>query len=125
MSEQKTKDCAGSWTSQDKAFDVCLFVPLKFSRFHNQFLIIIMMEQISLYFNKNVCTVFAIYWSVSLFKNKPTGPHEVDFLIGNGRGYFITNKISFPKKGGLEREAYYKKTTSKQEAYERGGLIEL
>ena len=48
-----------------------------------------------------------MYLSVYLFKNEPTGPHEVDFKIGNGRDYF--QNIMNEREGGLlERWAYYK-----------------
>ena len=36
-----------------------------------------------------------MYLCVYLFRNKPPGPHEVDFIIGNMRDY----KISCPKRG--------------------------
>ena len=39
-----------------------------------------------------------MYLSVYLFKDKPTGPHEVDFIIGNRMDY--NYKISCPKKRG-------------------------
>ena len=38
-----------------------------------------------------------MYSSVYLFKNKPTGPHEVDFVIGIGGTNYT---ISCPKGGG-------------------------
>ena len=46
-----------------------------------------------------------MYLSVYLFKNKPAGPHEVDFVIGNGGTNY---KISCPKKVGAasKRGAY-------------------
>ena len=48
-----------------------------------------------------------MYLSVFLFKNKPTGPHEVNFVIGNRRDKV---QISCPKGREvlLERGAYYK-----------------
>ena len=52
-----------------------------------------------------------MYLSVYLFKNKSTGPHEVDFVIGNRRDW-LQNLMS--QRGGVIRErgrgggAYYK-----------------
>ena len=38
-----------------------------------------------------------MYLSVYLFKNKPAGPHELDFVIGNGA---LITKSHVPKRGG-------------------------
>ena len=55
-----------------------------------------------------------MYLSVYLFNNKPTGPHEVDFIIGNSKKFHV------PKRGGggAIREGFLlQKLTSKWGAY--------
>ena len=56
-----------------------------------------------------------MFLSIYLFKTKPTGPHEVDFV--GGTNY----KISCPKWGLVERGTCYKNRLPKGGYLERGG----
>ena len=60
-----------------------------------------------------------MYFSVYLFKNKPTGPHEVDFVIGNRRDLNYT--ISCPKRERVIREEGGLITKTD---FQTGGLLE-
>ena len=63
-----------------------------------------------------------MYFSVYLFKNKPTGPPEVDFVIGNRRDLNYTISCRKGGGGGVIRErGLLQKQTSKRGAYWGGG----